>query len=167
MSVDGNHGNASWFELDPFVSEIVLWIDADVVEKRMVFERADLARRFMCVCEKLASRGVVVIERSPNIVWLPSDALLTECGRSDIFPRLRYCCSADEPDPQSWRRYEKAIEKLLQRRLGFIVRKTVTAFQCFNAGMTVGSRSRDGLIQWQLTEEGLVVAKASRIFEAR
>jgi hypothetical protein len=164
MSIDGNQREVTWFELDPFVSEVVIWIDADIVEKHSEFKDAHLAERLISLCWKLSALDIAVVERSPEIVYLPNAALRTECGRSDIFPRWRYHCSAGESDPQGLRRYEKAADKVLQRRLGFIVRKTITVFQCLNARMIDGSRSRDELIDWKLFEEGKVLTNANRAF---
>jgi hypothetical protein len=157
VHIDDNYDKRTiLFDLDPFVSDVVLWIDADIIEKRPEFNGIEPAKRVKCVCEKLVPHGIAVINRSPDVMWLPSATVLTECVRSDIVPCSRFYCSTAEPDPQDWRRYEKAVDKQLRRRLGYIVRNTVLVFQCINAGLLkIEGRDGIGMVNWTLCDADL------------
>jgi hypothetical protein len=84
---------------------------------------------------KLFFKGVAEVEFQPKAIWLPTDDIEHDCGGSNIVPRARYALAGPVSSEES-RMFEKAMKGQFRRRLKFIVRKSVLAFQAYNSGFT-------------------------------
>jgi hypothetical protein len=155
--------NSIEFELNPLISEIVLWNDAEILDDRPEFAQLNASDRIALICEGLFSSGVAEVEFLPAAVWLPTDNIEHACGGSNIVPRSHYVMRGA---PVSQRKqYEEAIERQLRRRLEPIVNTSVALFRLYNRGLTkINGRNDKGMLRWRPAD---AAASASRLGKFR
>jgi hypothetical protein len=150
------------FELNPLISQIVLWNDAEILDRRPEFAKLNISTRVALICEELFFNGVAKVEFEPRAIWLPTDDIEHDCGGSNIVPRSQHVLAALVL-PEERRKFEKAMREQFRRRLKFIVRKSVLAFQAYNSGFTrIDGIDDIGMLRWCLTDAGLLVSSGSQ-----
>ena len=149
------------FELNPLISEIVLWNDAEILDCRPEFAKLNISTRVALICGELFFNGVAKVEFEPTAIWLPTDDIEHNCRGSNIVPRSRYALAAPV-SPEESRKFEKAMKGQFRRRLKFIVGKSVLFFQAYNSGFTRINGIEDvGMLRWGLTDAGLRVSSGA------
>jgi hypothetical protein len=113
------------FSLNPLLSEIVLWNDADICDARPLFRKIELSARVSWICSELASRGVATVLTEPSIVWIPTEELEQQSGGSNIASLTHFRLDGCAPQADM-RRCQKVIRKQFDRR-GLYNQKSVAA----------------------------------------
>ena len=150
------------FALNPLLSEIVLWNDADICDARPLFKKIEVSARVAWICAELATRGVATVLTEPSIVWIPTEEIEQQSGGSNIASLTHFRLDGCAPQADM-RRFQKVMRKQFDRRLDFIIRKSVAAFQSVNAGFTrIDGTNGQGLLRFALTEAGKLFVTNSR-----
>jgi hypothetical protein len=154
----GQQEGPTEFELNPLISEIVLWNDAEILDRRPEFAKLNISTRVALICGELFFNGVAKVEFEPIAIWLPTDDIEHNCGGSNIVPRSHYALAAPV-SPEESRKLKKAMKEQLRRRLKFIVRMSVLAFQAYNSGFNrIDGIDDIGMLRWRPTDAGLRVS---------
>lgn len=146
------------FELNPLISEIVLWNDADLVQGQLEFVELPKAFRIARICESLFSHGVAFVDFQPTAVWLPVSGIEQQCGGSRIVALSKYTLNLNFSSGGMQKAFEKAIKAQFREKLQFTVIKSVAAFRAFNNGFTsIDGVDRVGMLRWRPMASGNAV----------
>jgi hypothetical protein len=63
------------FSVNPLLTDIALWNDADICESRPIFGDMALPVRIEAICSGLAMRGVAAVLFLPTALWIPTDEI--------------------------------------------------------------------------------------------
>jgi hypothetical protein len=142
------------FLLNPLLAEIVLWNDIEICNARPVLRQIEKADRLMTICQELSTRGVAVLRRHQNMLWIPTKDIERQSGGSNITSPFQFQLTGHPAHPDL-PRFHKVMERQLERRLDFIVLKSVAGFASVNAGFTkVSGTDADGCLRFALTDIG-------------
>ncbi|WP_029584888.1 hypothetical protein [Bradyrhizobium sp. URHD0069] len=145
------------FEVNPLILEIVLWNDAEILDERPEFAILNHPNRVAEICKQLFFNDVAEVDFQSIPGWVPTDRIESDCGGSNIVARSRYelavSLSAEEG-----RNFKKAISSQFRRRLKFIVKKCVLAFESYNFGLTkIDGLDDAGRLRWRVVDARLDV----------
>jgi hypothetical protein len=151
------------FEVNPLILEIVLWNDAEILDRRPEFVVLQQATRVAELCKQLFFNDVAQVESQSPPRWIPTRRIEIDCGGSNIVPCSRYELTTSI-GAEEGRKFKNAIGGQLRRRLKFITRKSVLAFESYNLGLTKIDGFDDvGMLRWRLTDAGARVCNDSAL----
>lgn len=142
------------FALNPLISEIALWNDSEILDARPEFAVLDRATRVAEICKQLLLNDVAWVGFQSPPIWIPADRIERDCGGSKIAACSRYEL-ANPISAEEGRKFKRVIAGQFRRRLKFIVKKCVLAFETYNLGLTTIDGLDDvGMFRWRLTADG-------------
>ncbi|MCK1364081.1 hypothetical protein [Bradyrhizobium sp. 62] len=142
------------FSLNPLISEIAIWNDSEILYVRPEFAVLDQATRVAEICKQLLLKDVARVDFQSPPIWTPVDRIERDCGGSKIVACSRYEL-ANPISAEDGRKFKKVIAGQFRRRLKFIVKKCVLAFEAYNLGLTEINGVDDvGMLRWRLTADG-------------
>jgi hypothetical protein len=145
------------FEVNPLILQIVLWNEADILDARPEFTILGHATRVAEICKQLFFSDVAEVDFQSPPVWVPTDRIESDCGGSNIVACSRYELAASI-SAEEGRNFKKVIRSQFRRRLKFIVKKCVLAFESYNFGLTkIDGLDDVGMLRWSLTDAGTSV----------
>jgi hypothetical protein len=145
------------FELNPLVSEITTWNDADLVQDRTEFKALPKPFRVARICELLFSHGVAFVDYQPTAVWKPFPEIEKQSGGSSIVAPAKYTLNLDLSVGKLGGEFERAVKRLLRSQLSFTVTKSVAAFRAYNYGLTaLDGVDAVGMLRWRPAAFGLL-----------
>jgi hypothetical protein len=102
----------------------------------------------------LTLNEVAWVDFQSQPIWVPIDRIERDCGGSKIVACSRYEL-AEPISAEEGRKLKKFIAGQFRRRLKFIVKKCVLAFEAYNLGLTMIDGLDDvGMLRWRLTADG-------------
>jgi hypothetical protein len=151
----GNHLNLKFaFSLNPLISEIALWNESEILSARPEFAVLDRATRVAEICKQLLLSDVAWVDFQSPPIWIPVGRIERDCGGSKIVACSRYEL-AKPISTEEGRKFKKVIVGQFRRRLKFIVKECVLAFETYNLGLTTIDGLDDvGMFRWRLTADG-------------
>lgn len=151
------------FQLNPLISEIVLWNEAEILDARPEFAALDHVIRVAEICKQLLINDVAWVDFQSPPVWVPTDRIERDCGGSNIVACSRYELT-NSISAEDGRKFKRVINGQFRRRLKFIVKKCVLAFESYNLGLTrVDGLDDIGMLRWRLTDTGTGVCQVSEL----
>lgn len=142
------------FSLNPLISEIALWNDSEILNKRPEFALLDHATRIAEICKQLLLADVAWIDFQSPPIWIPVDRIERDCGGSRIVACWRYEL-INPISLEAGREFKKVIVGQFRQRLKLIVKKCVLAFETYNLGLTkIDGLDDVGMLRWRLTADG-------------
>ena len=154
-SLEAGERQSKNFELDPFVSQLALGIDKEVVGERPQFEVLDLAERMARICLELQAKGVVIKEDTRDAtLWLTAPKIDQRIGGAKVSRNARFALSSGG-NAALLGQFHLAIRVHLKRRLTSILETVEAFFQLHNTGMmTIAAIDSAGHYYWDVTDEG-------------
>lgn len=142
------------FSVNPLLSQIVLWNDADICDQKPGMKEIDIGLRVAWSCAALKRRGVASVASYPAPMWSPTKFIEHDSLGSAIADPASYrvrlrdygTCRSD---------FAEIMEKQFKRRLEFIIGKSVVFFRATNLGyMKISSVNSHGLFLYRTTKSG-------------
>jgi hypothetical protein len=151
------------FEVNPLILQIVLWNEAEILDARPEFVALGQATRVAEICKQLFFNDVAEVDSQSPPIWIPTNRIESDCGGSNIVPCSRYELVASISTEEG-RKFKKVIGSQFRRRLRFIVKKCVLAFESYNLGLTkIDGLDDVGMLRWGLTDAGTNVCDVGSI----
>jgi hypothetical protein len=143
------------FELDPFVSQLALWIDKEVITERQEFKVVDLAERMARICLELEEKGVTVRTSSEDIsFWVTAPKIDKRIGGARVSQNERFTFS-DGANAAVLGKFKMAVKVHLKRRLDSMLETEEAFFQLCNRGlMKIAQIDSGGHYLWDSTDKG-------------
>jgi hypothetical protein len=147
------------FEVNPLILQIILWNESEIIDEQPKFTRLSHPNRVAEICKQLFFSEVAEVDFQPTPIWVPTDRIERDCGGSNIVANSRYelaiSISAEER-----RNVTKVISSQFRRRLKFIVKECVLAFESYNFGLTkIDGLDDAGRFQWRFVDARSEVTK--------
>jgi hypothetical protein len=143
------------FELNPFVSDVALWIDQEVIEIRPEFKAIDLGNRIARICLELHESGVATAIKPASVgVWIPTAEIEARIGGSSITANSSFSL-LKRSSAKVENKFQIIVRQHSERRLASILEYTEILFSLCNEGLLkiIGVNSK-GSYMWGPTLAG-------------
>lgn len=139
------------FELDPFVSQLALWVDKEVTTERPAFKAFDLAERMVRICLELQENGVAIRAGTEVIsMWTTVVAIDLRIGGAKVSHNVRFAFSRGA-NAAVLDQFQKAVKEHLKGRLASMLETQEAFFQLCNMGiMKIATIDAEGHYRWDL-----------------
>jgi hypothetical protein len=151
------------FELDPFVSQLALWVDKEVTIERPEFKFVDLAERTARICLELQENGVAIMTSTEVIpVWATTVTIDLRIGGANISHNARFTSSSGA-NAALLDRFQKAVKEHLKRRLASMLDTEEAFFKLCNMGkIKIAGIDPGGLYRWVASKKRRAGANVRR-----
>jgi hypothetical protein len=141
------------FELDPFVSQLALWIDKEVTTERPEFKAVDLAERMARICLDLQKNGVAIrADANGKSVWATAVAIDLRIGGAKVSHNAQFTFSSGANAALLYQ-FQNAVKGHLKRRLASMLEIEEAFFQLCNMEiMKIGTIDQEGHYRWDLAD---------------
>jgi hypothetical protein len=144
------------FELDPFISQLALYINREITKKQPEFKVIDLAERVSQICLSLHENGVAIrTDTDGKLGWVTAETVDLRIGGSKISHNKQFSVSSCANITLCFQ-FRNAVRQHLKRRLASMLETSEAMFQLCNMGMVkISNIDRDGHYLWTLDGEKL------------
>ena len=147
-----NHTHTSQnhrFEIDPFVSQLALWINKEVTDEKPEFKAISLAERLHQICVELRERGVAVCSKAEAVpIWIAAPVIDLRVGGVKVSNSVQFNFSR-VANVVLLSQFRAAVTIRSACRLESMLEIEEAAFELCNMGkLKVATIDADGHYQW-------------------